>query len=160
MKKPNTRWVFLIWAWLLAAASACAAPRAFTTASLADIDQARRGKPFVLLLWSLDCASCIKEMNGIAAVLARHPQLDLVMIATDESARADRVTAVLEKHGLGAVDSWVFADPDPQSLRDGIDPSWFGEMPRAYFYDSTHRRTAKSGAVSPEQLEAWLAAVK
>ena len=45
-------------------------------------------------------------------------------------------------------------------LRYGIDPSWFGELPRSYFYDAAHNRLPHSGALNEDHIEAWLAAVK
>lgn len=145
---------------LATAARADPAPRPFTAGSLAEVAQARTGKPFLLLLWSLDCASCIKEMDGLADTLAQHPELNLVIVATDDIADADRVDALLQKHRLGAVESWMFADANAQKLRHAIDPTWLGELPRSYFYDANHQRKGQSGMVKPEQILTWLASLK
>ncbi|MFT5164280.1 MAG: hypothetical protein ACI9FJ_002881, partial [Alteromonadaceae bacterium] len=40
--------------------------------------------------------------------------------------------------------------------RYAIDPSWYGELPRSYFYDAAGGRTAKSGLVNNETLKKWL----
>jgi thiol-disulfide isomerase/thioredoxin len=146
---------------LAAAHAAEAAPALpFNSNSLADIQKANDGKPFILLLWSLDCASCIKEMDGLAKTVAKHPDLKLVMVATDDIVNSAQVEAVLRKHHLEGIESWTFAEPNAQKLRYGIDPSWFGELPRSYFYDARHQRKAQSGVLKPEQIESWLAAQK
>jgi thiol-disulfide isomerase/thioredoxin len=128
----------------------------FTVTSLADIHASNAGKPFILLFWSLDCASCIKEMDGLAVTMAKYPELRLVLVATDDIADSDQVQTVLTKHHLQSVDSWVFADSNVQKLRYRIDPSWFGELPRVYFYNAVHERQAQSGLLKPEQIDAWM----
>lgn len=146
---------------LFTGAYAMAGPvQPFGAGSLAEIQQRHDGKPFVLLFWSVDCASCIKEMDGLATTLAGHPELRLVMVATDDIGDSDQVDAVLKKHHLDNVESWAFADANAKKLRYGIDPSWFGELPRSYFYDAKHQRKSQSGFLKPEQLEAWLVSLK
>jgi thiol-disulfide isomerase/thioredoxin len=134
--------------------------RPFKAGSLQAITAARAGKPFLLLLWSLDCPSCLKEMDGLAASVAKHPELDLVLVSTDEDSYGKEAEAALHKHGLQSVESWIFADANAQRLRYEIDPAWFGELPRSYFYDASHQRLPQSGVLSVESIEAWLAAVK
>jgi len=134
--------------------------RPFKPTSLAEITAARSGKPFVLLLWSLDCPSCIKEMAGLAAILAKQPDLNWVLVSTDEESYAQEAEAMLRKHGLQGVESWIFADANAQRLRYAIDPAWFGELPRSYFYDASHQRLPHSGVLRSEQIEAWRAALK
>lgn len=130
-------------------------PQAFKTASLADIQAAHAGKPFILLLWSLECPSCLQELDGLAAALKKYPDIDLVMVSTDEDSYGKDTDAMLAKHGLQAVPSWIFADANQQALRHAIDPAWFGELPRTYFYDAKHQRQAHSGVLTLEQIEAW-----
>ena len=86
-----------------------------------------------------------------------HPQLPLVLIATDDIADQAMAGKVLAKYGMETEESWIFADGNPQKLRYEIDPAWYGEMPRAYFYDAAHGREAVSGTVERAKIEAWLA---
>ncbi len=133
----------------------------FKAGSLSEIKAARAGKPFILLFWSLDCASCMKELDGLAAAVAKYPDLDLVMVSTDEEdSYGNEVEAMLAKHHLQNVQSWIFADSNVQRLRYEIDPTWFGELPRSYFYDAAHNRLPHSGVLGIEYIEAWRAAVK
>ncbi len=140
---------------LLACHLAVAAPHLFKAGSLAEIQAGRAGKPFILLFWSLDCASCVKELDSLAAITAKHPDLDLVMVSTDEDSYAKEVEATLSKHGLGKIESWIFADANAQRLRHEIDPTWFGELPRSYFYDAAHHRQPHSGVLGVGQIGSW-----
>lgn len=132
----------------------------FKAGSLTEIMAARVGKPFILLFWSMDCASCMREMDDLSSVVSKNSDLDLVMVATDEISFAKDVEAMLEKHKLQQVEAWIFADPDAQLLRYKVDPSWFGELPRSYFYDAAHNRLPHSGILTIEHINAWRDAVK
>lgn len=131
-------------------------PRPFVPGSLSKILAARQGRPFLLILWSLDCPPCRRELDLLAKTRREHPRLDLVLIATDNIASAKEVHAILIKHGLGNIESWIFASPHAQRLRYEIDPKWYGELPRGYFYDHAHDRIGISGALKAEHLKAWL----
>lgn len=78
--------------------------------------------------------------------------LDVIFVSTDAPGRATKIEAALTDYGLGNLESWVFSDPVPERLRYKIDPNWYGELPRAYFYDKEHARTAYSGAMSQHEL--------
>ncbi len=81
--------------------------------------------------------------------------MDLVFVATDDTARAEEAQRVLSRHGLGDRESWIFADTNRQRLRYEIDPRWYGELPRSYFYDHNHRRVPLSGKLQQQHLERW-----
>ncbi len=81
------------------------------------------------------------------------PDLNIVMLATDDVSIADQIQKVLAKNQLTNLDNWVFADKNAQRLRYEIDPKWFGELPRAYFLDKNHKRQGFSGALSQEDYE-------
>src|SRR5690606_8359211 len=109
----------LLWPW----AGEAGSTRAFAAGSLAEIVQARAGRPFVLVLWSLDCPPCLKELDVLAAEVEAHPDTDLVMVSTDDPSAKPEVEARLAEHRLaGQVESWIFAEDAAQSLRYGIDP--------------------------------------
>jgi hypothetical protein len=159
----KVRGLWLGWGllWLAAWGNVCAAddlPRLFRSGSLAQIAQTRVGRPFVLILWSLQCSTCLRELDVLSRELRARPDTDLVLVSTDRLADGGEASAVLEMHEVAPAESWIFADSDSQRLRYEIDPAWFGEVPRAYFYDPRHQRTAVSGAVMPAHFEAWRAA--
>jgi hypothetical protein len=89
-------------------------------------------------------------------VRSKHPALPLVLISTDGIAEADAAAALLARYGFSDVEAWMFADANAQRLRYEIDPAWYGEMPRAYFYPADHRREGVSGALTRERIESWL----
>ncbi|MDN5870660.1 MAG: TlpA family protein disulfide reductase [Nitrococcus sp.] len=130
-------------------------PIPFESGSLQKILDARAGEPFVLVLWSLRCVPCREEMELLSKLRRQHPALDVVFVSTDGMERAEDVTAALEQHGLAEAKSWIFAGP-VQRLRYEIDPSWYGVLPRSYFYDANHERVAVSGGLEKTQILAWL----
>jgi hypothetical protein len=135
-------------------------PRPFVPGSLPNILAERQDRPFLLILWSVECQPCRKELDLLANARREYPMLELVLIATDDAAHAEEVRAALAKHGLSDVESWIFANSHAQRLRYEIDSAWYGELPRSYFYDARHERVTVSGALQPRHLEAWLAAIQ
>lgn len=149
---------FLYWTGIVPAGDL--APQPFRSGSLTAIAAAREGKPFVLNLWSINCPPCRGELALLAKLAREHPKVDLVLVAADEPADAGEVQTVLADRGLGAVESWIFDEADAQRLRYEIDSVWYGELPRSYFYDASHKRIAVSGVLKEEQLSAWVAAIE
>ena len=49
----------------------------------------------------------------------------------------------------------MFADSFAERLRFSIDPNWYGELPRSYFFDESHEFKAHSGIVSEALLAEW-----
>lgn len=140
----------------LAQAAAAAELRPFTAASLPAIGAQFAGRPFVLVLWSLDCHYCAAELRTLGRLRRADRQLAMAIVSTDTPAQADEIRAALEQHGLGAEDTWVFADAVPERLRRAIDPVWRGELPRSYLFDAAHRAEAHSGRLDEARLRAWL----
>jgi len=137
------------------------AARGFTPGSLAQIEKARADGPFVLILWSLDCPPCLHELDFLAAYLDKHPQTDMVLVSTDDPSMQVQVDAMLTNRRLSRrVESWIFAEASAQKLRYQVDPNWYGEMPRSYFYDAAHHRVPLSGAVTEKHFDAWKSAGK
>jgi hypothetical protein len=128
----------------------------FVTGSAAALAARRRNEPFLLVLWSVDCAPCLREFGEFAALRHQGRQLPLVLVATDGPGERERVTAVLNRFGLQDVETWLFTDENAAKLRYEIDPAWYGEMPRSYFYGRDGQRKAVSGGLSAAQVTAWL----
>lgn len=137
-------------------ASAVESVRPFTAGSFPQVLAARQGKPFILVLWSLDCQYCPTELKILSELKRSHPKLDVVLVATDTVSDAPQLIARTESYGMGKIEQWVFADDVPERLRLEIDGRWYGEVPRTYFYDQKHQREVKSGLVSKKVFEDWL----
>jgi len=128
----------------------------FVAGSIKEITAARQGKPFILGMWSLTCAHCREEFALLSGLVKKHPDLDLVLIATDTPEESEAISATLRLSGLGGAEAWVFADPFAERLRFEIDPKWHGELPRTYLYDPSHKAQAFSGKPDALQMEQWL----
>jgi thiol-disulfide isomerase/thioredoxin len=134
--------------------------RSFEPDSLKTIERDHAGQAFLLVLWSLDCPPCRDELKLLSEFSQRHPDFNLVLVSTDSLESTEQLTNVLASEGLDKVESWVFSGAGAQRLRYEIDPDWYGEIPRSYFYDRGHQRTGLSGSLKTGQIEAWLDSVK
>jgi len=128
----------------------------FSSESLDEITAAREGRPFLLLLWSVDCPPCLKELEEISQLYPRFAPDGLVLISTDSTDYADDAQQILTRYGLADAENWRFAGSFPERLRYRIDPNWYGELPRAYFYNARHERIGKSGALSRALLQQFI----
>lgn len=137
-------------------ASAMESVRPFAAGSFSQVLAARQGKPFILVLWSLDCQYCLTELKTLSELRHSHPQLDVVLVSTDTVGDGPQLVARTESYGLKKIEQWVFAEDVPERLRLEIDGRWYGEVPRTYFFDQRHQREAKSGLVNKKVFEDWL----
>lgn len=143
---------------LLLAAPGFAQPiKTFDSQSLDQIVASHRGKPFLLLVWSMDCEFCQASLEVLSKARAANPDLKIVTVTTDPA--ADRLLTTQVQSRLSSLsltdDTWSFGGDSPERLRYMIDPSWHGEKPRSYWYDATGKRTAFSGMIRPEKLTQW-----
>lgn len=141
---------------LLAPALVSADHKAFRADSLKQIEQQYVGKSFLMVLWEISCFPCHEEMALLGKLKQAHPDASVVMISTDDISKQKEISLMLESHGLGDIDSWLFADQNIEKLRYSIDPEWFGELPRNYIYDVDSSRIGFSGKLTPEILVEWI----
>lgn len=134
--------------------------KTFNPGSYQQILHENAGQPFVLAIWSVDCPSCIRDMNVLSQIRQAHPELKIVMLSTDEPDATQEVKTILARNNLSDLDNWLFGNQDAQKLRFEIDPSWYGELPRTYFFTSSHYRTGKSGALKMGDFEAQIGIIK
>jgi thiol-disulfide isomerase/thioredoxin len=134
----------------VATAGAADNVRVFEADSFRDIVTSHQGKPFVVVVWSIDCDYCLPSFKALAQAQRRR-QLDVVTIATDRADDAEAVRYVARKirsAGL-ASQAWAFGSAPAEQLRYAIDPKWRGEMPRSYWFDSKGNMLAHSGMLTP-----------
>ena len=127
----------------------------FKTGSYAQLLQQRQNHAFMLVFWSLDCPPCYKELAMLAEETKKQPQLDLVVVSTDNSDDVKEIQQKLTQFGLTHINAWVFKNGRAQQLRYEIDPNWYGELPRSYLFDAQHNRQAISGILRPVVLQRW-----
>jgi thiol-disulfide isomerase/thioredoxin len=133
---------------------------AFIPGSYQQILTDTNNQPFKLVVWSITCPSCLKDMSLIKELHQAHPDFKIIMLAADDLAASPQIASILKKSDLTTLENWVYADENTQKLQYEIDPKWYGELPRTYFFDSTHQREGFSGVLSRQDYEARLVKLK
>ncbi len=128
----------------------------FVQGSLQSILSTHQGKPFILALWSLDCSHCRDDLALLGKLHQSHAEVEVVLVATDTPARHEEIEAVRKTYRLKHLESWVYADTFTERLRYEIDPQWYGELPRTYFFDAAGHALAISGKFNRTQLMHWI----
>jgi hypothetical protein len=86
-----------------------------------------------------------------------NPALKMILLAADEPSASEQVKQLLNKYKMESVENWFFADENSEKLRFEIDPKWYGELPRTYFFNTDHQRVGISGVLSKKDILARLA---
>lgn len=137
-----------------------AEPKTFTRDSLVNIEQQYSGQAFLLMLWSLECPPCRDELALIAHLRQQGYRFNLVLLATDRPEMHSEAQQMLVEHQLLDESNWFFSAQPTEFLRHQVDPGWFGELPRSYFYDAAHQRIGYSGKLSEALIKDWLARIE
>lgn len=137
--------------------SAHAKQQPFELNSLQSIERHFEGQPFLLMLWSMECAPCHAELNLISKIKQQYPALKLVLVSSDDISQQQQMNSILKSHSLDSIQSWAFSKYSAEQLRYSIDPDWYGELPRNYFYNSQHIRKGFSGKLAESFVISWLA---
>lgn len=132
---------------------------AFVSGSYQQILAGNANKPFMLVVWSVNCSSCLKDMELLSNIHKSRPELKMIMLAADELSATEQIQQILEKHQLSEIENWVYAEENTQKLQFEIDPKWYGELPRTYFFDKVHQRTGVSGVLSKAEYDAMFAKI-
>ena len=146
----------------LAPAHAAGDIRSFEPDSMARIQADNKGKPFVLMVWSLDCSYCLASMKVLAKEKKHYPNLAVVTLATDMKSDAKSLAAIrkkLQASGLAgaSAQAWAFGDAAPEQLRYALDPAWRGEVPRSYWFSPDGKGTARSGMIDALTVSEFVA---
>ncbi len=154
IKKLATGFMLLVmWA---SASGAGESLKAFQVSSIEEITAERNNQSFMVVIWSVNCPPCIKELSNIQEYRNEFSKTSLVLVATDGPQYSETVQQILFDNQLAQMDNWIFTGSMPERLRHAIDPGWYGELPRTYFYDVIHQRVSHSGALTRTMLERWL----
>ena len=125
----------------------------FVPGSYQQLLDSNPNKPFMLVIWSITCSSCLKDMALLSKMHKANPNINMVMLATDDTTATEQIQQILAKNELTGLENWLFADENPQKLRYEIDPKWYGELPRTYFLNKKHEREGISGVLSQKDYE-------
>ena len=129
--------------------------RSFTFDSFSEIKSTFQGQEFLLGLWSVDCPPCLVELSMMGNLLELNPDLPFVLISTDSIDTNEDAIEFLSDFNLEQRESWMFSDNFVERLRYTIDPNWYGELPRSYFFDNDHNMSSHSGIMTEQLLEEW-----
>lgn len=146
----------LLLAGMLWSMIASAGPLEFVSGTMQKIRAQYHGKPYVMVIWSMDCAYCFEELGELGSMLKRQPALPLVLLSADDISLADEAGELLARAGLASVPGYMFADSFVERLRYEIDPLWHGELPRNYLVSANGERMAITGPLKPDRLDRWL----
>ena len=130
----------------------------FVKGTFAELKQQYSNHPFVLIFWSESCSYCMKELTMFAKLQSKHPEIPLIVVATDPFLDESQVNEMLERSGLLLQQTWVFAEQFPERIYADVNKRWRGELPVTHFFDRDNREIRHLGIVKQEALESWLAA--
>lgn len=136
----------------------CAASgqRSFEKDSIKLIEKKYESKPLLLVMWSIECTPCRAELKLLGELKQKYPEMNLVLVATDNISQQKKLDKILLDYHLSEVDAWAFAGSNAEQLRYAVDAEWFGELPRSYFYNAAHERVGISGKLKAQSILNWL----
>lgn len=128
-----------------------------TNLKFEQLKQQQLGQKWLLLLWSVDCPPCMKELALVQQLKHQQNDIAVIMINTDtQETSAKERNDILQHFELTQLNNFHFAAGREDQQRYHIDPQWFGELPRSYFVDEAGEFHGKSGLISKEFLSQWL----
>lgn len=134
-----------------------ASSTAFETLVFEGYKKQYQGEKWLLLLWSVDCPPCMKELAIVQKLQQKKAALSIVIINVDthEGSEQER-DRIIAHFNLSPQTNLHFKDGFEDQSRYVIDPTWYGELPRSYFIDETGKFHGKSGVASKSLLSKWL----
>jgi glutaredoxin len=120
------------------------------------IEQRYSGQSLIISFWSIDCPYCIDDLKKLGKALTKNTKVKLVTVCVDGKESAKKAEKILSQANLPQHEQYQYAEVDEDRLRYSIDPNWYGELPRTYFYDAKHQITPLSGKISNSFLNTWL----
>jgi thiol-disulfide isomerase/thioredoxin len=120
------------------------------------IEKKYLNQPLIISFWSIDCPYCIDDLKKLGKALSKNKNVKLITVCVDGKESAKKAERILNLAHLPEHERYQYAEVDEDKLRYSIDPAWYGELPRTYFYDTAHQVTPLSGKISNSFLDAWL----
>jgi len=112
-------------------------------------------QPLIISFWSIDCPYCIDDLKKLGKALSKNTNVKLITVCVDGKESAKKAERILSQANLPKHEQYQYAVVDEDRLRYNIDPAWYGELPRTYFYDAAHQVTPLSGKISNSFLDKW-----
>jgi thiol-disulfide isomerase/thioredoxin len=120
------------------------------------IEKKYLNQPLIISFWSIDCPYCIDDLKKLGKALSKNKNVKLITVCVDGKESAKKAERILNLAHLPEHERYQYAEVDEDKLRYSIDPTWYGELPRTYFYDTAHQVTPLSGKIPNSFLDAWL----
>ena len=120
------------------------------------IEKKYLNQPLIISFWSIDCPYCIDDLKKLGKALSKNKNVKLITVCVDGKESAKKAERILNLAHLPEHERYQYAEVDEDKLSYSIDPTWYGELPRTYFYDTAHQVTPLSGKISNSFLDAWL----
>jgi len=136
--------------------SVSAEQKTFNQESLQTIKNNYLQQSFLLVMWSIECPPCMDELKLLGKLKENNDSFKLVLVSTDGLEHNHEIELILKENRLEDVSSWTFSQANSTQLKYIVDPKWYGEMPRSYFYDAAHDRVAFSGKLTQKMVLTWL----
>jgi thiol-disulfide isomerase/thioredoxin len=136
----------------IAQASSPVSLQSFDIGSFEQIVSDKNKQDHLVILWSFDCPPCITELEKISELHQQFPDYQLTLINTDAVDEQVRVKKILQQFNLAGLDNWGFANSDEEKLRYDIDPRWYGDLPRSYFFPLQGKIKRLRGALTSAEL--------
>jgi len=76
----------------------------FTSGSYQQLLKEYADKPFVLMVWSIHCTTCLQKMPLLNELSKNIPGVNLVMLATDDASVSDQVKSILAGNELNKLE--------------------------------------------------------
>jgi thiol-disulfide isomerase/thioredoxin len=131
----------------------------FSNDTFIKLKQQKLGKRWLLVLWSLDCPACFKELKLIQTMQTADPNtsLNVVYINADDNDEVEfERKQVLAVYNMLKAENFYFVDGQADRSRYQIDSNWYGELPRSYFVDEQGQFHGKSGLLDEDLIKKWL----
>ncbi len=130
--------------------------KVFDSNAMKTIKGQYANQAFVLVVWSIDCLPCRDEFALFKNIKKQYPRLNLSIVAIENQKESPELINILKEYDLLKEDNWSFAENHSARLKHQVDPNWYGELPRTYFYNSRHTRLAVSGKLKGKDVIAWI----
>ncbi|BCG64038.1 MAG: hypothetical protein methR_P1803 [Methyloprofundus sp.] len=115
----------------------------------------QKQQPFVLIVWSINCAACLAEMELIHEI-QQQANIKLIMLSVDGHEFRNEMLQVIQQNRLESIEQWFFAEDNSPALRYLVDKHWYGELPRTYFFDKQHKKIGISGVLKSTEYQSYI----
>lgn len=130
--------------------------KAFVKGSFAQIQEAYKNTPHMIVFWSQDCAYCMKELALFQNARPRGSKVKLITVSTEPFLSAKIIRKLHQDNNLHDAEAWVFSESVREKLYFDVDKSWRGELPLTFFVGKDKNMVKQMGILTETELINWL----